>query len=100
VVHRLSRIRGFHVHATDGSIGHIDDFLADETAARICFIVVDTSNWLGGKWVAIAPSSINRIDWANQVVHLSLTRQEIRSSPSMEEANVPPYEMTPGFVIM
>jgi len=88
------------VHATDGSIGHIDDFLTDETIARICYLVVDTSNWLGGKWVAIAPASIAKIDWANQVVHLALTRQEIRDSPSMEEANVPPYEMTPGFVIM
>jgi hypothetical protein len=100
VVHRLSRIRGFHVHARDGSIGHIDDFLVDETATRICYLVVDTSNWMGGKWVAVAPSSVSRIDWVQQAVHVSLTRDEIKKSPGMEEANVPSHELTPGFVIM
>lgn len=100
MVHRLSRIRGFHVQATDGAIGHIDDFLADETATRICFLVVDTSNWLGGKWVAVSPSSILRIDWAEQVVHLSMTREQIKNSPDMDEAQVPSHELTPGFVIM
>jgi hypothetical protein len=100
VVHRLSRTQGFHVHATDGSIGHIDDFLVDERLSRVCFLMVDTSNWLGGKWVAVAPESVTSIDWGNQVVHVQLTRDEIRNGPTMEEANVPSHEMTPGFVII
>ena len=29
MLHRLSRIRGFHVGATDGPLGHIDDFIVD-----------------------------------------------------------------------
>lgn len=100
MVHRLSHIQGFHVHATDGELGHVDDFLVDETASRVCYLVIDTSNWLGGKWVAIAPSSVKRIEWAERAVHVSMTRDEIRRSPNMEEANVPSHEMTPGFVIM
>lgn len=100
MVHRLSRTRGFHVHATDGAIGHIDDFLVDESLARVCFLVVDTSNWLGGKWVAVTPSSIARIDWGENIVHVSMTREQIRHSPTMEEAQVPSYEMTPPFVII
>ena len=100
MVHRLSRIRGFHVHASDGAIGHVDDFLVDETATRVCYLVVDTSNWMGGKWVAVSPASVSRIDWVEQTVHVSLTRDEIKKSPDMEEAHVPSHEMTPGFVIM
>jgi hypothetical protein len=100
VVHRLSRIQGFHVHATDGNIGHIDDFLVEETLARVSFLVVDTSNWLGGKWVAVQPSSVARIDWGEKIVHVSMTRDQIRHSPSMEDADVPSYEMTPPFVII
>jgi len=100
VVHRLSRIRGFHVHAMDGAIGHVDDFLVDENLARISFLAVDTSNWLGGKWVAVSPASIARVDWGENVVHVNMTRAEIRRSPSMEEAQVPSYEMTPPFVII
>lgn len=100
MVHRLSRIRGFHVHATDGAIGHVDDFLVDERLGRVCFLAVDTSNWLGGKWVAISTASVIDIDWGENVVRVSMTREEIRNSPTMEEANVPSYEMTPGYVII
>lgn len=100
MVHRLSRTQGFHVHATDGPIGHVDDFLVDEALTKVCFLVVDTSNWLGGKWVAVSPASVANVDYSNSIVHVNMTREEIRKSPSMEEANVPSYEMTPGFVIL
>lgn len=100
MVHRLSLIRGFHVHAADGDIGHVEDFLLDESAWQVRYLAVDTSNWLGGKWVAVAPASVSRIDWAGRVVQVSLTRDQIRSSPTMEEAQVPSYEMVPRFVIM
>jgi hypothetical protein len=100
MVHRLSLIQGFHVHATDGDVGHIDDFLLDETTWQVRYLVVDTSNWLGGKWVAVAPESVSAIDWSNQQVKVSLTREQIRESPSMEAAQVPSYELVPRFVIM
>ena len=102
MVHRLSRINGFHVHGTEGSgsLGHIDDFLVDETASRVAYLVVDTSNWMGGKWVAISPASVSRIDFGKRIVYVNLTRDEVRHSPTMEEANVPSHELTPGFVIM
>jgi hypothetical protein len=96
----LSRIRGFHVGATDGPLGHIDDFIVDEATWAIRYLVIDTSNWLGGKWVAVSPASVTRIEWANQSVKLGLTQDEIRHSPSLEEANVPSHELTPRFVIL
>jgi len=100
MVHRLSLIKGFHVHATDGHIGHVDDFLFDESGWQLRYIVVDTSNWLGGKWVAVAPSAVSKIDWSNRELRMSLTRAQIRDSPNMEAAQVPSYELVPRFVIM
>jgi hypothetical protein len=100
VVHRLSRLVGFHVHATDDAIGHVDDILVDENVGRLCYLVIDTSNWMGGKWVAISPGSVRKVDWVEQVVHVALTREEIKSSPSMEETSVPPHELAPRFVII
>jgi len=100
MVHRLSLIQGFHVHASDGYIGHVHDFLFDESAWHIRYIVVDTSNWLGGKWVAVSPNSVTRIDFSNREVHMALTKAQIRESPNMEEAQVPSYELVPRFVIM
>ena len=100
MLHRLSRIRGFHVRASDGPMGHVDDFIVDESTWRIRYLVIDTSNWLGGKWVAIAPDSVARLDWAEQRIYVELTQDEIRSSPTLDETQVPPHELTTRFVIM
>ena len=100
MLHRMSRIKGFHVRATDGPLGHVDDFIVDEQGWQLRYFVVDTSNLLGGKWVAISPASVTRVEWAEQRVHVSLTQQEIKDSPTLDEANVPSYELTPRFVIL
>jgi hypothetical protein len=40
-------MRGFHVQATDGGIGHVTEFLVDENW-HVRYVVIDTSNWIGG----------------------------------------------------
>ena len=93
-------MKGFHVGAADGPMGHIDDFIVDESTWQTRYLVIDTSNWMGGKWVAVSPESVTDVDWANQSLKMNLTREEIRNSPSLEEANVPSHELTPRFVIL
>jgi hypothetical protein len=100
MLHRLSRIRGFHVRASDGAMGHVDDFIVDEQTWQVRYLVIDTSNWLGGKWVALSPESVERIEWAEQRIHVNLTQDAIRNSPTLDEANVPSHELTPRFVIL
>ena len=31
MLHKTSKVRGYHLHADDGAIGHVDDFLYDES---------------------------------------------------------------------
>ena len=100
MLHRMSRMKGFHVGAVDGPMGHLDDFIVDEATWQTRYLVIDTSNWMGGKWVAVSPSAVTGIEWAKQSVTLGLTQDEIRNSPSLEEANVPSHELTPRFVIL
>lgn len=100
MVHRVSRINGFHVRATDGPLGHIDDFIVDEETWQVRYLVVDTSNWMGGKWVAISPASVTGVEWAERRINVSLTQDEIRNSPTLDEADVPSHELTPRFVIL
>ena len=93
-------MKGFHVGAADGPMGHVDDFIVDESTWQTRYLVIDTSNWMGGKWVAVSPESVSHVDWANQSLKMNLTREEIRNSPSLDEAHVPSYEQTPRFVIL
>ena len=62
MLHKTNRMRGFHIHATDGGIGHVDDFLVDEGTWHVRYFVVDTSNWIGGRWVLISPTVVSRVD--------------------------------------
>ena len=57
MLHKTSRLKGFHLHASDGEIGHVDDFLVDP-AWKVAYLVVDTSNWVGGKSVLVSPTAI------------------------------------------
>jgi sporulation protein YlmC with PRC-barrel domain len=93
-------LKGFHIQATDGEIGHVDDFLIDENNWGIRYLVVDTSNWIGGKWVAISPSVLCDIDWVNGKVEVGITRDAVKNSPRLDSLPVPSAETMPPFVLM
>ena len=42
---------GYHIKATDGDIGHLEDLLVDDYTWAIRYVIVHTSNWWGGQRV-------------------------------------------------
>ena len=100
MLHRLNQVRGFHIHATDGQIGHVDDFLMEEGAWTIRYMVVDTSNFIGGKWVVVSPEMIKKIDWGHLRVDVALTRAQIKNGPTLETLDVPPSEKLPNYAFI
>jgi hypothetical protein len=79
-------VRGSHIHATDGDIGHVEDFLVDEHSWAIRYLIVNTSNWWGDHEVLVAPQWIDRVSWSDATVSVGLTRQAIKSAPLYDEA--------------
>jgi hypothetical protein len=75
-------VTGHYIQATDGEIGHVEDFLVDDRSWTIRFMVVDTTNWWAGEKVLIAPAWIERVDWNHSKVHVTLTRAQIEESPT------------------
>lgn len=86
---------GYHIEASDGSIGHIDDFLFDEQG-RIGYVVVDTRNWLPSQRVLVAPSSIALIDWSGRRARFHGTREELKKSPEYDPSAPPPERPAEG----
>jgi uncharacterized protein YrrD len=72
---------GYSLHAKDGEIGHVQDFLFEEESWRIQYMVVDTSNWWFGKKVTISPNAVGSVNWAERQVHVGLNRETIQNSP-------------------
>jgi uncharacterized protein YrrD len=77
-------IRGYHIHALDGEIGHVDDFIIDEETWSVRYLQIDTSNWIGGKTVLLGARWIQRIDPADGKIHVEVKRERIENSPEFD----------------
>ena len=80
----IEAVTGYHIHASDGEIGHVEDFLVEDADWSIHYLVVDTKNWLPGKKVLISPLLAREINWAENLVNLSVDRQRVENSPAYE----------------
>ena len=100
MLHKATRVRGFHIHAIDGEIGHVDDFLLDEQGWSVRYLVVDTSNWIGGRSVLISPSVVETIDSPKSEIRVNLTRAQIENSQSVETAQIELIETLPSVWIL
>jgi hypothetical protein len=99
MLHKTSRVRGFHIEAVDGGIGHVDDFLFDD-ACGIRYLVVDTSNFIGGKWVLLSTKTIEKIESPEKRILVNLTRDQIQNSPPVETADIELTETLPSALII
>jgi sporulation protein YlmC with PRC-barrel domain len=77
----IEAVTGYHIHASDGEIGHVEDFLVDDTDWSIHYLVVDTKNWWPGKKVLISPRSAQSVNWTDRLVNLNVDRQRVKDSP-------------------
>jgi hypothetical protein len=77
---------GYHLHARDGDIGHVQGMLVDEGTWALRYLVVETSTWWGGHQVLISPNWIESISWAEATVSVNLIRQAVKASPRFDSA--------------
>ena len=73
-------VSGYHIQVVDGEIGHVDDFLIDDKAWAIRYLIVDTKNWWSGKMVLVSPKWIERVSWSESKVFVHLSRDEVKQS--------------------
>lgn len=71
---------GYHIEATDGDLGHIDDFLVDDESWAIVYAVVDTSNWWFGRKVVVDPTRIKDVNWSGRKVSVDISRQSLKKA--------------------
>ena len=86
-------VTGHGIEATDGAIGHVDDFLIDDRSWEIRYLIVDTRNWWPGKKVILAPQWIHEVGWDEAKVRVDLARAVIKSSPAYD----PTQQVTPDY---
>ncbi|MDP2738599.1 MAG: PRC-barrel domain-containing protein [Pseudorhodobacter sp.] len=81
----VAEISGYHIHATDGEIGHLSDVLIEESDWTLRYLIVNTSNWWQGKEVLISPRSTESIRWTEHLIYLGVNRDRVRTSLRIPE---------------
>jgi hypothetical protein len=81
-------VSGHHVQATDGEIGHVEDFIIDDQTWAIRYLIVDTRNWWQGKKVLVSTQWIDDVSWSERKVFVNLTRDAIKQSPEYTEKSL------------
>ena len=76
-------LSGYGVEAVDGSIGKIDDASNEVGSSRI---VVDTGPWIFGKKVMLPAGVIELVDFDDEKVHVSRTKDQIKDAPEYDDA--------------
>ncbi|MFN3662269.1 PRC-barrel domain-containing protein [Yoonia sp.] len=80
----VREVTGYYIEATDGSIGHVEDFLIDESGWVIRYLIIDTKNWWPGKKVLISPTWLREVVWADREAIVDATRDKIKAAPELD----------------
>ncbi len=81
-------VKGYHIHADDGEIGHVEDFIIDDETWAIRYLIIDTKNWWPGKKVLVSPKWMDRISWSERKAFINLSREAIKQSPEYTEESL------------
>ena len=83
-LHGVKEVTGYHIAASDGEIGHVEDFFISEDDWQIQYFLVDTKNWLPGRKVLMATNWVNEIMWEDERVYVKATREQVKDSPEYD----------------
>ena len=78
-------VTGYHIEASDGEIGHVEDFIFDDETWAIRYLEVNTRNWFPGKKVLLSPQWINNVSWPESKVYVNHTRETIQNGPEWND---------------
>jgi uncharacterized protein YrrD len=82
----MDEVIDYRIQATDGEIGHVEDFIVEAETWTIRYLVIDTRNWWPGKKVLVVPQWADDISWTDSRVYVNLTREAIKGSPEYDPA--------------
>jgi len=80
----VKAVAGFTIHATDGELGKVDEFLFDDRTWDIRYLVVETGGWLDQRKVLISTAALKSPDWRARSMPVALTREQVRTSPDID----------------
>ena len=75
-------VNGYDIAASDGTIGHICDFMMDDQSWAIRELAIKIGHRFSGKEVQIPTSQVSRISYEKSTVSINLTSADVQQSPA------------------
>lgn len=86
----LNELIGYSLATTDGDVGSVKDFYFEDirgsSSWAIRYLIVETGDWLEDREVLLSPAVCGQVDPKGKHIPVSLTREQVRSSPATSEA--------------
>jgi hypothetical protein len=73
-------VKGYHLEASDGIVGHVCDFMMDDESWAIGQLVVKTGHRFTGKEVLTPVGKVDRISYEESTVFVNLTKEAVEQS--------------------
>lgn len=74
-----SAIKGYAIEATDGHVGHVDDFLFSDADWSVRSVVVAAGSWLGTHAVRLPAAVLGAPDVVRRLAPVRLTMAEVEA---------------------
>jgi len=79
----IKNLYGKKLGASDGEIGHVEDFYFNDQQWVVRYVIADTGSWLSGRLVLISPHAFRTFRQDGDCLLVSLTREQIEKSPAI-----------------
>lgn len=84
MLRNMQELKSYAIGAVDGEVGKVSDIFFDEKSWAVRYLVVDTGSWLTSRKVLISPYAVQRADWDDKRLPVSLTREQVKNCPDID----------------
>ncbi|MEZ5668893.1 MAG: PRC-barrel domain-containing protein [Alphaproteobacteria bacterium] len=82
MLHALTDLQTYALHATDGDLGSVKDLYFDDSDWSVRYLVANSGFWFFGRDVLLNADVIGAPDPDKEILPVRLTRDEIKDAPS------------------
>jgi sporulation protein YlmC with PRC-barrel domain len=81
----FKEVKGYHILATDGKLGHVEDIIVDDLDWQMVYLVIDTSNWRPwSKKVILSVNWLEDISYVSREVSVNVHTDIIKDAPELD----------------
>jgi len=81
MLRNIKSIHGKVVAASDGYIGHVNDFYFDDVTWAIRYLFIDGGEWMAKRQVLLSPHAFDQFSTRGEVLQVNLTRKQVEECP-------------------